>query len=114
MDSLMRYHTASKEDFQGRVLVLAIAHAQQIMNIVGKENDLAKLKAKAVELLNSPDNFKERLALSVAALLPDEAFQSTKDEVVSNGVTYMDFIEDIDLELAIPDAFDALAGVTPE
>lgn len=106
--SLDRYDVSEDEEFRGRVLIVAVTHAQEIMNIRGKEDDidLLKLKAKATELLNSPDSFKERLALSVVSLLPEEVFH---EGLIT---TTVGALEDIDLELAIPDAFDALAGVT--
>lgn len=101
----LRYFLASDDIFKARVLILAIQHGQDIMNIIdsAKEGeppdaDLAKLKQKAQELLNNPDSFKERLALSVAAMLDDS-------DVTTDVLDYK-------LDQIIVDAFDGLAGVS--
>lgn len=102
--SLRRYMRSQKEAFRGRVLMLATAHAHDIMNIeperatnAAAETALAKMQAKAVELLNNPDTFEKRFAISVAALLDMSVFDDATDE---------------DLVPVIRDVFDGIAGVS--
>jgi hypothetical protein len=99
MSSYLRVKLAQDEGFQFRVLMLALAYAQDVMNIEVKPEEMGvqRLQMKAQELLNQPDTFKERLAFSVAARL---------------GAEFLDpWVEDDTLDLLIPDVFDGLAGV---
>lgn len=102
MSSYFRVKLAQDEGFQFRALILAIAYAQDVMNIEPKEDDvvLPRLQAKAQDLLNQPDTFKERVAFSLAAKL-DENFLDP-------------YVEDGTLDALIPDIFDGLAGVSWE
>lgn len=86
-----------------RILILSIGHAQELMNLRTPFDPLgdialAKLQAKAVELLNQPETFRDRLVLSVVSLMTEDDLDEGVDDVI--------------LEELIDDAFDALAGVT--
>ncbi len=86
------------DQIKDRIVILAVELAHRIMNTPGEDLQTFKLQAKAAELLNNPDSFKERLTLSVVALL--------QEEQLSSGV------DDAELWLALEDGFDALAGVS--
>lgn len=99
--SFIRYLFTNNDTLKKRIVILAVAHAHGIMNLVGAPNDpvIFKLKAKATELLNNPQSFEDRLMISVASLLDKKDLDSgINDEV---------------LMPVIIDVFDALAGVTP-
>lgn len=101
--TIHRYIIATNDQFQTRVLMLALQHAHTLMNQTSDEPDTLKLKAKATELINQPEQCKERLALSTAAVLTDEElFECIQED-----------IPDEDLLLVVENVFDALAGVTP-
>lgn len=87
-----------------RILLLAIGHAQALMNLPEPTDTLkrerhAKLQAKAVELLNQPEGFKKRLTLSVVSMM----YQGDLDSGV----------DDDALGVYVRDAFDGIAGVPP-
>lgn len=86
---------------KNRIVILALQHAHNIMNIPDNPEDmnLVKLKAKATDFINAPMGYADRLMLSVAALLPKSQLH--------------DGVDDSDLLASITDIFDALAGVTP-
>lgn len=98
--SMKRVLIAQDTMFQNRLVILALEHAHDIMNVFAKDDDqdLKKLQAKAVELINNPEEFRKRLAWSVAALLLEE-------DVTTN-------VSDFVLQEDIRDCFDAMAGVT--
>lgn len=98
MSSYRRMQLATDTTFQLRVLILFINYAHDVMNLTQEDEITRKLQAKAQELLNQPDSFKERLSFSVAALL-DDAY-------VDNAV------EDGTIELLVEDIFDGIAGVS--
>ncbi len=100
MSSYLRVKLAQDEGFQFRVLMLAIAYAQDVMNMEPKEGDdtVARLQAKAQDLLNQPDTFKERMAFSLAAKLGEDVLDP--------------YVEDATLDALIPDIFDGIAGVS--
>ncbi len=85
-------------EVRDRIVLLAVGHCQDLMNLSADDTDTAKLKAKASELLNNPESYKERLALSVVSLLAEDQLH--------------DGVDDMELLGAIIDSFDALAGVT--
>lgn len=97
MESYKRVNLAQNETFQYRLLILFIDYAHDVMNIQKEDDNVAKLQAKAQELLNQPDSFKQRLAFSVAAKLPDD---------------FLDiYVTDESIQEIVPDVFDAIAGV---
>lgn len=100
MNSYRRVCLAQDEGFQQRVLILAIDYAHDVMNIEPKSDNILRCQAKAVELLNQPESFKQRIAYSVVARLRSDLLDPA--------------VDDESLVEILPDIFDALAGVTPQ
>lgn len=103
--SELRYKISSSKEFQDRVLVLAITLAHSIMNTNSEHKDIEKFRAKAVDIINQPEQYRERLALSVAALLEVEV----KDVYIMP--YFVSSFTDEELLAVLYDVFDALAGV---
>lgn len=102
-NSILRYMLFNNTLFQERVLILAVGVAHDFLNEQSMpeytEAGLARIQAKAAELINNPDGFRNRLVYSVVAKL------NTKD--VDEGV------DDTVLNLLLLDIIDGLAGVPP-
>lgn len=97
--STERYLLFKNEIIQERILLLALRIAHEYLNSPSDKPDFVKIQSKAMELINSPEGFKVRLAYSVVAMMDD---------------TDLDMgIDDSDLESVIIDVFDGMAGVTP-
>lgn len=100
--SFFRQRLAENEEFKNRVVIIALQQAHEIMNLLSQEDDLdsIKLKNKATDIINQPSSYKERLSLSVAAMLPVGEVHDGVDDSV--------------LDSVIRDILDAMAGVTPK
>ena len=100
--TFFRQRLADNDEFKNRVVIIALQQAHQIMNLLASEDDLSnvKLKNKATDIINQPSSYKERLSLSVAALLPVEDLHDGVDDSV--------------LDEVLRDVIDAMAGVTPQ
>lgn len=94
----IRLELSQTAPFKDRVLIVAVKVAHEVMNTDTTEKNI-KLKMKCVELLNTPESFKDRLALSVAALLPPEFFTEVRDRSDYG-----------DLGAVVIDVLDAIAG----
>ena len=97
--STERYLLFKNEVIQERILILTLRIAHEYLNTPSDKPDFAKIQSKAMELINSPEGFKMRLAYSVVAMLDDGDLDIG--------------VDDSDLEAVIIDVFDGMAGVTP-
>lgn len=65
-----RINLSKNDVFKDRVLMTAVQWCHTVMNHPTTDDNI-KLKSKAVEILNQPEAFRDRLAYSVAAIVPD-------------------------------------------
>lgn len=94
-----RIELAQTPSFQDVVLLSALQVAHDVMNTETSDSNI-KLKHKAVELLNNPEGFKSKLALSVAAIIEKDYFLATLAETNAHTM----------ISSAVLDALDAIAG----
>lgn len=121
MSSVERATLAFDEDFQHRALILTAALAYRVLNIPKEDANntatveaLSRLIAKAAEFLNNPDSFDKRLAISVAALLPETEVANPSDTAISQALLQVfEGIAGVGLHLGEPD-WVADAGPVPE
>jgi hypothetical protein len=95
-ESKLRYQLYQDNNFQGRVLILALTLCHAAMNDQSKYHD--KVLAKAIDILNYPESHKERIAMSAASLV---SFDEQGEPLLT----------DEDLTKILIDAADAMAGV---
>ncbi len=98
--TFFRQRLAENEEFRSRVLIILLQQAHELMNlpVVDTDIDSVKLRTKATDIINQPSSYKERVSLSVAALLPPgEVHEGVDDDVI---------------DAVVRDVIDAMAGVT--
>lgn len=93
------YEVASDPAFQGAVLIATLDYAHELMNTPDAD---PKLRIKAWDVINNPEQYKERLALNAITRLSRGQMKLDKEGHL---------LGEIKLKEAVVDLFDALAGV---